>query len=220
MISALLTFVFAQTSLANASETTNAGARRHKACLARIAQDSALAHEEAMIWQSEGGGRRARHCVAMALFALGHEGEAAYRLEKLAQSPDGGSDILRIGYYVQAADMWLQAGAPQKAIDAGLMGLEIDISNIDLRIARARGFGALEQWADAQRELTTALIHAPNEPRVLRYRADTYLRQAKLRLAKADIDKSVQLNVKDIDSLLLRGRINEAIRLAALKAEK
>ena len=30
-----------------------------------------------MIWQDEGGGRRAKHCVAMSLFALGHEVEAA-----------------------------------------------------------------------------------------------------------------------------------------------
>ena len=46
-----------------------------------------------MIWQDEGGGRRAKHCVAMSLFALGHEVEAAARLDALAIASDGGTNI-------------------------------------------------------------------------------------------------------------------------------
>ena len=55
--------------------------KKHQDCLERIAEDSELAFEEAMIWVDDGGGRRAKHCVAMALYARGHEAEAANRLD-------------------------------------------------------------------------------------------------------------------------------------------
>ena len=61
-------------STASAADLTAEFDAKHKACLERIAVDNDLAYEEAMIWQDEGGGRRAKHCVAMALYALGHEG--------------------------------------------------------------------------------------------------------------------------------------------------
>ncbi|MGB0906187.1 MAG: hypothetical protein ACPGVT_01745, partial [Maricaulaceae bacterium] len=61
---------------------------KHKECLERIAVDADLAYEEAMIWRGDGGGRRAKHCVAMALYAVGHTEEAAHRLNKLAVAPD------------------------------------------------------------------------------------------------------------------------------------
>ena len=51
---------------------TKALDQRHKDCLEQIGQDADLAFEEAMIWRDQGGGRRSRHCEAMALFALGH----------------------------------------------------------------------------------------------------------------------------------------------------
>ena len=69
---------------------------KHKECLERIAVDNELAFEEAMIWQDDGGGRRAKHCVAMALYALGHEDEAAHRLDTLAKARDGGLSLIHI----------------------------------------------------------------------------------------------------------------------------
>ena len=206
-----------QTARAGEAQPPDAMDLRHEACLERIAEDSELAYEEAMIWQSQGGGRRARHCVAMTLFALGHEGEAASRLEKLAVSPDGGNMKLRIGYYAEAADMWLTAQEPRKAYGAATKGLEIARADIELRIVRARAYSALGRWDYAETDLTSVLAFSPHQPRALRYRADTRLRQGKLALAKADIDKSVAINESDIDSLLVRGKIIEAIRLKALK---
>ncbi|MEE9271725.1 MAG: hypothetical protein V3U57_00385 [Robiginitomaculum sp.] len=189
---------------------------KHKTCLERISKDSDLAYEEAMIWQSKGGGRRARHCVAMALFALGHEDEAAFRLEKLARSPDGGNTALRVGYYAESAGMWLKAGLPRKAYDAASAGLKLDKTDVNLRIERARVYVALGKPEYAETDLSSVLAFSPNEARALRYRADVRLRLKKLALAKADIDRSVRLNIKDIDSLLVRGQINEAIRISKM----
>ncbi len=191
---------------------------RHEACLEKIADDAELAYEEAMIWQSDGGGRRARHCVAMTLFALGHPDEAAHRLDKLATSPDGGNAAMRAGFYVEAADMWLNADEPRNAYKSASEGLDIDKENVDLRIARARAYAALDRWDYAETDLSNALAFSPENARALRYRADARKRQNKLDLAKADIEKALIYDGTNIDTLLVRGEINEAIRLAALEA--
>lgn len=196
---------------------------RHKLCLERIAKDPATAHEEAMIWRSEGGGRRARHCEAMALFALGHAEEAAYRLDKLSQAVDGGSPQMRADYREQAADLWLKAKEPRRAYDSATAGLELDRADPDLRMARARAYAALGRWDYAEIDLSSALAFNPGNAEALRYRADARRHQGKLADAKTDIDQSLAVDGKNIDSLVVRGQINEDLRLAALahsKAEK
>lgn len=190
---------------------------RHKVCLEKIADDAELAYEDAMIWQDEGGGRRARHCVAMTLFALGHADEAAFRLDKLAKSPDGGSPEMRVGYYVEAADMWINAELPRKAYDSATEGLKIIKTDVNLRIARARAYAAMGRWDYAEIDLTNALGYEPDNPRALRYRADARKRQNKLALAKADIDRALIYDGQNVDTLLVRGEINEAMRLAELE---
>jgi len=190
---------------------------RHKACLEKIAQDADTAYEEAMIWQGDGGGRRARHCVAMSLFALGHADEAAFRLEKLAKAPDGGTPAMRADFYVESANLWLEAGLPRKAYDAASAGLKLVKSDADLRIVRARSYAAMERWDYAETDLSSALTFNPDHARALRYRADARLRQGKLEQARQDIDSALKIDGKDIDSLLVRGKINEAMRLEKLK---
>jgi predicted Zn-dependent protease len=193
--------------------------QRHETCLEKIADDAEMAYEEAMIWQGDGGGRRARHCVAMTLFALGHADEAAFRLDKLAKSPDGGNVEMRAGYYVEAADMWINADLPRNAYNSASEGLKIAENNVDLRIARARAYAAMGHWNYAETDLSNALVFAPNDPRALRYRADARKRLNKLSLAKADIEKALIYDGKNVDALLVRGEINEAIRLSKLEAK-
>ena len=61
-LTVLLSLPLIATSFGNAAfaaDLTDEFDTKHKACLERIAEDNALAFEEAMIWQDEGGGRRA-----------------------------------------------------------------------------------------------------------------------------------------------------------------
>jgi len=216
IISAVLTAAFAYS--AHSANAASPAANldfdaKHESCLEKISEDADTAYEDALIWQSEGGGRRARHCVALALSALGHPGEAAFRLEKIATAPDGGTPPMRAEFYAQAADLWLEAGEPRKAHDAASAGLKIARSNLDLRIARARAYGALGHWDFALTELTSALAFHPENAQALRVRADVHLQQNDLELAKADIERSVISDSTNIEALVLRGKINEAIRL-------
>mgnify|MGYP000728280120 CR=1 FL=1 len=186
---------------------------KHEACLEKIADDASEAYEDALIWQSQGGGRRARHCVAMALFALGHEDEGAFRLEKLAKSPDGGTPAMRAGYYVESADMWMSAGMPKNALMATEKGLKVSKKHTDLLIAKARAQAALDKWMEAEKTLNTVLSAEPTNARALRYRADARRRIGKLDLALMDIENAAILDSKNIDVYVVRGEIKEAIRL-------
>lgn len=188
--------------------------QRHEVCLEQIAVDADLAYEEAMIWKSEGGGRRARHCVAMALFALGHEDEAAFRISKMARDEKIGPVKMRMDYYAQGVDLWLKANLAHEALTLAAEGLELMPSDVDLRLERARAYVALGRWDYAEIDLTSALSFKPNHAQALRYRADARLRQDKLGLAKADIDRAMRLDGENIDVLLIRGKIIEAQRLA------
>ncbi|MGJ8561255.1 MAG: tetratricopeptide repeat protein [Litorimonas sp.] len=192
---------------------------RHKACLERIALDPDVAYEEAMIWRDQGGGRRARHCEAMALFALGHESEAANRLDELADSRDGGSKEMRLNFRAEAANFWLAAQEADKAFASATAGLKYDAQNADLRIARARAHVMQADLEQAEGELTLLLVQHPGHSEALRYRADVRLRQNRLVAAKTDINASLTSDPTSVETALLRGHINEAIRLAALDVD-
>lgn len=205
---------FAGTALA--ADLTEAFDAKHKSCLERISEDNDLAYEEALIWQDEGGGRRAKHCVAMALYALGHEDEAASRLDSLAIASDGGTKLMRADFYAEAANFWLVAGEAKRAYKSASEGLKLRKDHIDLRIARARAYAMLERYDYAETDLTSALEFSPNHADALRYRADSKMKQGRLSEAKIDIEKSLRANPNQVETALLRGHINEAIRLDAL----
>jgi tetratricopeptide (TPR) repeat protein len=189
---------------------------KHKTCLERIAVDSDLAYEEAMIWQDEGGGRRAKHCVAMALYALGHEDEAAKRLDALAMASDGGTKLMRADFYAEAANFWLVDGQADRAYKSASEGLKLRKDHVDLRIARARAYALLERYDYAETDLTSVLKFSPNNADALRYRADTKMKQGRLDEASIDIERALRADPTKVETALLRGQIREAIRLEAL----
>ena len=190
---------------------------KHKTCLEQIGVDADIAYEDAMIWRSEGGGRRARHCEAMALFAVGQKEEAAHRLDKLATAPDGGSDEMRMGYYAEAANFWLLSEMPDRAYASATAGLKLDETFVDLRIARARSYALLGRYADAETDLSNALVFERQHPDALRYRADARRKQGKFEEARADIEQALIADPTSVETALVRGEIIEAIRLKAIE---
>ncbi|MGB6231454.1 MAG: hypothetical protein WBF53_15170 [Litorimonas sp.] len=208
--------VLAAAGTAQADDLTRQLDGKHQRCLERIAEDQELALEEAMIWRDQGGGRRARHCEAMALFALGHEDEAAYRLDALAEGPDGGSERMRMNFRSEAANFWLVAGDAGRAYESATAGLDYDETHADLRISRARAYSLSGRDDYADTDLTTVLRQHPGHAEALRYRADIRLKQGRLVAAKADIEASLRADDSSVETALVRGRINEAIRLSEM----
>ena len=186
---------------------------RHATCLELIAEDPDTALEAALAWTGQGGGFRARHCGAMALFALDHPGEAGARLDAVVADfgdrPDPKLDALRANYSVEAAQAWLQADEPRRAYDAATRALDIAPNDTQARIVRARVYFALERFADAETDLTSALAFAPDHAEALRFRADARLKQGKLAAALEDAEASLALE-PSVDTMLVRGHIRQA----------
>jgi len=195
-----------------AADLTDVFDTKHKTCLERIAVDNEQAYEEALIWQDDGGGRRAKHCVAMALYALGHEDEAANRLDTLAKASDGGTPAMRADFYSEAANFWLISNMPDRAYKSATAGLGLKFDHLDLRIARARAYAMSGYYKYAETDLTSVLSISPKHAGALRYRADARLQQGKLSEAKVDIENALAYDPTVIETALLRGHINEAIR--------
>ncbi len=192
----------------------------HKICLERIADDAELAYEEAMIWRDNGGGRRAKHCEAMALFGVGQTEEAAHRLNQLAKAPDGGTPQMRADYYAEAANFWLLANLPKEAYASATAGLKLVENHIDVRIARARAYALLGHYDYAETDLTSVLVFDNTHAGALRYRADARRHLGKLDAAKIDIENSLKIDPAAIETALLRGEINEAIRKSSINISK
>jgi tetratricopeptide (TPR) repeat protein len=207
----IIAMIFADSSWAK--NLTSEFDKKHKLCLEQISKEASMAFERAMIWQDEGGGRRAKHCVAMSLFALGHEVEAAARLDALAIASDGGTNAMRANFYSEAANFWLIGGHPENAYSSASKGLELVNGSVPLFITRARSYFALKRYGDAIMDLDSALINEPENADALRYRANVNLKQGNFNAAKKDINKSLQINPNSIESALVRGQINESLRL-------
>lgn len=214
LLTSLLSLGLAGT--AHAADLTQDFDARHEACLESIAVDAEAAYEDALTWRGDGGGRRAKHCVAMALFALGQPDEAAFKLDALAGAPDGGNAAMRANFYSEAANFWLDANEPERAYASSTAGLKLAYDHLDLRVARARAYAATGRYDYAQVDLTSVLTLDPTRGDALRYRADAYLQQGELDAAKTDIEAALSLDPSVVETALLRGRINEAIRLDGL----
>ena len=193
--------------------------QRHEACLESINDDPEIAFEEAMIWQSRGGGRRARHCAALALFAAGETRMAAAQLEQMGSETRIGPSGMRAEFYAQAADFWLVGQDPRAAYRAANSGLEIAKSDTDLRIIRARAYAKLGRWDYAEIDLTSTLAYDPVNVQALIYRADARRRQGKLDEGLADAERALALDELSVEAAVVRGDIREEMRLAKVESE-
>ena len=144
--------------------TTNAD--QYQKCLDLIVVDASEAFEAGSVWRDQGGGAPARHCIALALMELGHYGEGATRLEKLASDPGAGSTSLRMQILSQAGNGWLLEGQARRAIAAFSSGINLGkedkrVATTTLMFDRARSYSLIDQWGPAFQDLTEVLAINP-----------------------------------------------------------
>jgi len=192
-------------------------ATRLDACIARIDVDAEEAYEDALAWSFEGNRPGARQCVALALIALGQEDEGAARLEELANASDGGTMEQRALYLTQAGNAWLVAGAPEAAIVTLTNALKIMPNEPNLLVDRASAQILLGKWSEAIKDLDKALEALPGLAAAHQLRAEARLNMNDLEPALADVKAAMAAEPDNIDTLVLRGRIREAIRLSEVR---
>lgn len=208
----VLAMAAAPTAVAQQSEEA-----RLRDCVERIGQDAEEAYQDALTWLGSGNRPAARQCAALALIELGHEAEGAARLEELANAPDGGSLEARAVYLAQSGNAWLLARNPEAAIVTLTNAMKLRPNDGALRKDRARAHIMLKQWVEAGEDLNTALQLSPGgDAEALRMRALVLLKTERLPEAWEDIELALKLSPQDVDTVVQRGEIREAMRLKGM----
>ena len=185
------------------------GSGRYEACLATVARDPDKGFDEALIWGDQGGGVPARHCAALALFELGHHGEAAKRLGDLAREPGAGAAGLRAQILSQAGHAWLLQG--ENAHAASEFTAAIDLAGeapslrFELYYDRARAYLLDGKWLPAIDDLTTLLTARPRATDAFVLRARAYRGQGSLASARADAEAALALAPENAEAHFERG---------------
>ncbi|TAD88533.1 MAG: hypothetical protein EAZ99_13145 [Alphaproteobacteria bacterium] len=176
----------------------------YQQCMALVQRDPAAAFERASSFALQGGGFPARHCAASALVRLRRHGEAAQRLEGLAQDvgrtrPTLGAEIL-----AQAATSWQAADQPERAAGVIEAGLRLDQFNVDLRFERALLHAEAKRWVEAADDLTVIIQRLPRRLDVLVLRATAYRNASLGELAEQDIATALRLEPGNPEALVER----------------
>jgi tetratricopeptide (TPR) repeat protein len=185
-------------------------AQQYRSCLLRIRDDPALAIKLAEDWRAQGGGAPAQHCVALALLAAGNHQGAAVRLEALADVLTEDRSDLRPDVLAQAAQAWVFARQPERAIKALDAAIALKPKDTDLVVDRAVMHAGAGRLVEAERDLDRALSMEAERDDALALRATVRRKAGRMDDARKDADRAVQLNPKNADAWLERGVIRHA----------
>ena len=185
-----------------AAQAQEAEQYRHCLSQARLNPDDGL--EEALAWQSMGGGEPARHCMALARIGQKQYEDGAKRLEALALESRQDKAI-RAQMLSQAAEAWTLAENWDRADADQRSALTLVPDQPDILVDHAVTLGQVHHYQEAADELTHVLALYPNriDALVLRASAKRYLDNRKGALL--DVERALLLDPSDIDGLLERG---------------
>jgi Flp pilus assembly protein TadD len=197
---------FAGAALAWAAEENPFGvADPYQACVAAVGIKADDAFEKALTWRDHGGGVAAEHCAALALIALDEPGEAASRLNALAQRSDAGTAQERAALLAQSGNAWLLASQFENAEAALSAALKLSPRDAQIWTDRARARAARQDWANAELDLNSALTYDKTHPELYVLRASARQAQGNKAGYKADIDSALMLDPTFPDALVERG---------------
>tara|TARA_R110001592_G_scaffold64194_2_gene197410 strand:+ start:8132 stop:9031 length:900 start_codon:yes stop_codon:yes gene_type:complete len=181
-----------------------AQAAEYQRCMILARKRPQEGFETAIGWRSLGGGDAADHCAAVALIELEQYGEAAKRLERLAQISIEEPQV-KAGLFDQAGQAWLLEGRPEDATRAFTSAIALRPGDPDLLVDRAQAWAARGDYDAADTDLSAALNLSPS-------RADAYALRASARRfldravdALADANTALELDPANPEALLERG---------------
>ena len=201
----LLPLLWAAPLLAAASDNPFGSGDPYQACVAAVAVKADDAFEKALVWRDHGGGIPAEHCAALALIALDEPGEAASRLNALAQRTTTRIPGERAALLTQSGNAWLLANQFENAEAAFSAALKLAPRDAALWTDRARARAARQDWANAEADLSAALSYDKTIPEIYVLRGSARQAQGNKLGYKADIDSALLLDPTYPDALVERG---------------
>ena len=180
---------------------------QYTACIDGALRNPEPGFEDAIAWRDMGGGAPAKHCVAVALYALGQHTEAAKRLEDLARDGDTLSPELRTSLLGQAGQAWMSASDYSRAYAALTAALKIAPNDIALLLERSLAAAGAESYFDAIDDLNRIIEQNPDHTDALAFRAAAYRHLGSLDLASDDVERALSVNPSHLGALLERGNL-------------
>lgn len=180
------------------------GPNEYKACLTLAKKNPEAGWEEALTWQSLGGGEAARHCASVALIGLGKYEEAASRLETLANESVQ-DDHIRAEMLAQAGQSWILAGNIARADSAQRGALVLAPNDPDILLDHAVLLAQVNHYDEAVNILSQVLRAQPNRIEALTLRGSAFRYLNNMPGAKDDINLALKLDPDFPDALLERG---------------
>jgi tetratricopeptide (TPR) repeat protein len=183
-------------------------AERYRECtaLAETAPEAALEHATA--WVKENKSVAARHCLALALVAVGETDAAAEGLQILAKSMAAKNPDVAASLYAQSGNASILSEDPERAIaafDSALALKAPEALQLEARVDRARAEAmAGDIWA-AIDDLNQVLDAAPERDDCWTFRAAAYRRVEAYDLARDDADRALQINPDNVEAMVERG---------------
>ncbi|MFS8366983.1 hypothetical protein ACJRO0_05755 [Acetobacter oryzifermentans] len=214
LVSAPVTAATARGHAADTSGPVSGQKWSVEACMAMVGDDPFGARDYALDWERHGnGGQEAKHCHALALLEAGDEESAAAELDELAHQPiehaERAPSSFRAGLEEDAADAWLSAGQPEKALRSVDYGLAFE-DDTRLHLLRARALLAQDQADVVVKELSALVAKKPDigaEGYVLLASAER--RVGQLDAAAMHVAHALEIEPENPAALLERGIVRE-----------
>lgn len=188
-------------------EWTGVSPKVYSACIDKAQRQPEAGFEQAIAWRDMGGGAPAKHCVAVALFALGNYVDAAIRLEQLATDGRTLPTKLRTALLGQAGEAWLSAQDYGRAYGTLSAALKITPDDTGLLLARSLAAAGAQSYFDAIDDLNRVIELQPDDAEALTYRATAYRYLDSLELAADDVERALKAMPEDTGALLERGNL-------------
>ncbi|MDX5365518.1 MAG: hypothetical protein LPK88_03710 [Alphaproteobacteria bacterium] len=185
----------------------------YDACLDLVERDAAGALDMAQTLKLRRGEDAAGglHCEALALMQLNRPADAGRTFFELAERLTRAEDAMRAEIYGQAGDAFAIAGDAQSAIRAYDNAIARMPGEAVYYAGRARVKAIAGNWEGTRDDAAEALAIDPFqiEPLLLRAAANRSLGYP--RAALVDANRAVEMRPRDLDALLERGLVHEAL---------
>lgn len=190
---------------------------RYNACMDKVQTNAEAAFDDATTWEGLGGGYPARHCALAALVKIGHYGEAAQGLEKLADLIQAGK-VFKAQLLLQSARAWIAADDIPHAtavLDAALL---LNPNEPHVLLVHAQALALQGAYEQAAKDLSLVIDGVPGTDKTfvdaalgveaLVLRGAAYRQLDKLDLALTDLDQALNLDPDHPEGLLERGIVH------------
>ncbi|MGB2179236.1 MAG: tetratricopeptide repeat protein, partial [Hyphomonas sp.] len=121
----------------------------------------------------------------------------------------------RAAYLSQAGNAWIEADDPDSALKAFDGALKIAPDAPELLLDRASAHMLLENYDEAIDDLDAVLLRVPGHGEAYQMRGAAWLAKGDPDKAMLDVNAAMEANPEDINTLVLRGQVREALRLQA-----